>query len=119
MPESTGLVKLVKDITAGTCGEWVCSVSLSDGSRLTRRRCTHPNTNPEIPPHSHYSSIADVGGISVTLVGHPFDTLKVRLQTQPMDKPIYCELQRLCIMELLLSSHFSSFLRVCMSALMR
>lgn len=29
------------------------------------------------------------GGISVTLVGHPFDTLKVRLQTQPMDKPIY------------------------------
>eukprot|EP00955_Chlamydomonas_euryale_P105764 365661-Chlamydomonas_euryale.AAC.49 len=31
------------------------------------------------------------GGISVTLVGHPFDTLKVRLQTQPMDKPIYCE----------------------------
>lgn len=35
------------------------------------------------PPHT--------GGISVTLVGHPFDTLKVRLQTQPMDKPIYCE----------------------------
>ncbi len=31
------------------------------------------------------------GGISVTLVGHPFDTLKVRLQTQPMDKPIYSE----------------------------
>jgi solute carrier family 25 carnitine/acylcarnitine transporter 20/29 len=29
------------------------------------------------------------GGISVTLVGHPFDTLKVRLQTQPMDKPLY------------------------------
>lgn len=29
------------------------------------------------------------GGISVTLVGHPFDTLKVRLQTQPVDKPIY------------------------------
>ncbi|GAX76347.1 hypothetical protein CEUSTIGMA_g3793.t1 [Chlamydomonas eustigma] len=29
------------------------------------------------------------GGISVTLVGHPFDTLKIRLQSQPMDKPIY------------------------------
>lgn len=29
------------------------------------------------------------GGIAVTLVGHPFDTLKVRLQTQPADKPIY------------------------------
>ncbi|GIL50964.1 hypothetical protein Vafri_7041 [Volvox africanus] len=45
---NTGLVKLAKDIFAGTCG-----------------------------------------GISVTLVGHPFDTLKVRLQTQPVDKPIY------------------------------
>ena len=31
------------------------------------------------------------GGISVTLVGHPFDTLKVRLQTQPTTNPIYCE----------------------------
>lgn len=29
------------------------------------------------------------GGISVTLVGHPFDTLKVRLQTQPTANPIY------------------------------
>ena len=24
-------------------------------------------------------------------VGHPFDTLKVRLQTQPTVNPIYCE----------------------------
>jgi solute carrier family 25 carnitine/acylcarnitine transporter 20/29 len=30
-----------------------------------------------------------IAGINVTLVGHPFDTLKVRLQTQPQDKPIY------------------------------
>jgi len=29
------------------------------------------------------------GGIGITLVGHPFDTLKVRLQTQPVAKPIY------------------------------
>lgn len=29
------------------------------------------------------------GGFSVTLVGHPFDTLKVRLQTQPTNPPIY------------------------------
>jgi len=29
------------------------------------------------------------GGVAVTLTGHPFDTLKVRLQTQPLDKPIY------------------------------
>ena len=28
-------------------------------------------------------------GINVTIVGHPFDTLKVRLQTQPTDKPVY------------------------------
>jgi solute carrier family 25 carnitine/acylcarnitine transporter 20/29 len=30
-----------------------------------------------------------IAGINVTFVGHPFDTLKVRLQTQPMDHPIY------------------------------
>eukprot|EP00873_Tetraselmis_striata_P021648 jgi/Tetstr1/441912/TSEL_030120.t1 len=29
------------------------------------------------------------GGISVTLVGHPFDTIKVRLQTQPSVNPLY------------------------------
>ncbi|KAI8476308.1 MAG: mitochondrial carrier domain-containing protein [Monoraphidium minutum] len=29
------------------------------------------------------------GGISVTLVGHPLDTIKVRLQTQPVGAPIY------------------------------
>ncbi|PNH07796.1 Mitochondrial substrate carrier family protein G [Tetrabaena socialis] len=45
---NAGMIKLAKDIFAGTCG-----------------------------------------GISVTLVGHPFDTLKVRLQTQSMEKPIY------------------------------
>lgn len=31
------------------------------------------------------------GGIAVTLVGHPFDTVKVRLQTQDFAKPIYCK----------------------------
>ncbi|KAL4855135.1 Mitochondrial substrate carrier family protein G [Chlorella vulgaris] len=30
-----------------------------------------------------------VGGIAVTMVGHPFDTVKVRLQTQPSANPIY------------------------------
>lgn len=30
-----------------------------------------------------------VGGVAVTLVGHPFDTVKVRLQTQPTSNPIY------------------------------
>ena len=28
-------------------------------------------------------------GIAVCLVGHPFDTLKVRLQTQPTHNPVY------------------------------
>ena len=30
------------------------------------------------------------GGIAVTLAGHPFDTAKVRLQTQSSTNPIYC-----------------------------
>ena len=30
-----------------------------------------------------------IAGINVTLVGHPFDTLKIRLQTQPHTNPIY------------------------------
>jgi hypothetical protein len=55
---------------------------------------------PQQPPQASSSRLLQVakdvfagtcGGISVTLVGHPFDTIKVRLQTQPMDKPIYGE----------------------------
>jgi len=30
-----------------------------------------------------------VAGVAVCIVGHPFDTLKVRLQTQPINNPIY------------------------------
>lgn len=30
-----------------------------------------------------------IGGINITLIGHPFDTLKVRLQTQPQHPPLY------------------------------
>ena len=29
------------------------------------------------------------GGVANCVVGHPFDTLKVRLQTQPVDRPVY------------------------------
>jgi len=29
------------------------------------------------------------GGVTTTLVGHPFDTIKVRLQTQPAENPLY------------------------------
>ena len=28
-------------------------------------------------------------GVSICLVGHPFDTIKVRLQTQPVNNPVY------------------------------
>lgn len=30
-----------------------------------------------------------ISGIAGCLVGHPFDTLKVRLQTQPVNNPVY------------------------------
>lgn len=30
-----------------------------------------------------------VGGVAIVMVGHPFDTVKVRLQTQPSTSPIY------------------------------
>jgi len=30
-----------------------------------------------------------IGGFGLCLVGHPFDTMKVRLQTQPFDNPMY------------------------------
>ena len=36
------------------------------------------------------------GGIAVTLVGHPFDTAKVRLQTQSARNPIYCKCRLSC-----------------------
>ena len=37
----------------------------------------------------------------MTLVGHPFDTVKVRLQTQDFAKPLYCKLwDSLCQLKL-------------------
>lgn len=39
-------------------------------------------------------------GINVTLVGHPFDTLKIRLQTQPQSQKIYSGLKD-CFMKTL------------------
>ena len=52
--------------------------------------------SPAVASQGWMKTVKDVvagtcGGISVTLVGHPFDTLKIRLQSQPIDKPIYCE----------------------------
>lgn len=66
------------------------------GAGITMTTQAAPSSPAAVtPPKSSLLQLAkDVfagtcGGISVTLVGHPFDTLKVRLQTQPMDKPIY------------------------------
>ena len=47
------------------------------------------STHPPPPPKSTAPLPKSPGGVSVTLVGHPFDTLKVRLQTQPTTNPIY------------------------------
>jgi solute carrier family 25 carnitine/acylcarnitine transporter 20/29 len=45
-------------------------------------------------PSTTYKVIRDIcagtlAGINVTLIGHPFDTLKVRLQTQSVENPLY------------------------------
>lgn len=49
---------------------------------------------PKAPATGFVKLVKDVfagtcGGIAVTAVGHPFDTIKVRLQCQSMEKPIY------------------------------
>lgn len=36
-----------------------------------------------------YFFAGGVGGVLTVLVGHPFDTVKVRLQTMSLDKPQY------------------------------
>jgi hypothetical protein len=89
-----GAVKLAKDIFAGTCG-----ARRHHGMRTAANLLLHcvgagrqlgiaaPLTTTSLSPH-----LRDAGGIAVTAVGHPFDTIKVRLQTQPMANPIYGEL---------------------------
>lgn len=42
------------------------------------------------------SAAGTAGGIAVCIVGHPFDTLKVRLQSQPIENPIYKGLTDCC-----------------------
>lgn len=66
----SGVLKFAKDVVAGTCGPYCISSHAS-------------------PFDTAHGAPRRTGGIAVTLVGHPFDTLKIRLQTQPADKPIY------------------------------
>lgn len=77
--ELQGAAKVARDVVAGTCG----------ASGLVQRLC-HAHALTEL------IVAACAGGIVVTLVGHPFDTLKIRLQTQPSGKPIYCASQSCC-----------------------
>ena len=60
---------------------WGGSLVLSNV--LTTIKCTDAfSSSPNSPIPVNY--IAGVlGGVTVTFVGHPFDTVKVRLQTQP------------------------------------
>ena len=74
-PAPAGWIKLSKDVFAGTCGGWV--VAGWGRARAWLMECVR--------------LLQLSGGIAVTLVGHPFDTLKIRLQSQPIDKPIYCK----------------------------
>ena len=63
---------------------------------------TSTNNHPKLAEASHNKKVrtkfqqscvdilaGTIAGINVTLVGHPFDTLKIRLQTQPSINPIY------------------------------
>lgn len=57
-----------------------------------------------------------IGGIGITLVGHPFDTLKVRLQTQSATNPIYSGLGD-CVRKTYQSEGFPGFYKGVMSPL--
>ena len=75
------------------------SITANLSSYLPISLCKMSNHQSPIPspPSGGWLKVAKdivagtTGGISVTLVGHPFDTLKVRLQTQSQAKPLYSE----------------------------
>lgn len=82
MPEKSAQVqspvlKASKDVLAGTCGK--AMYKSTDCIGVESRFCNGRHKVPLL-----------AGGIAVTFVGHPFDTVKVRLQTQDFAKPIYC-----------------------------
>ena len=82
-----GAMKFLKDTVAGTCGTMLCShlpLSSEEGFSHSGRATEKDNVL------LHKSSF-DAGGIAVTLSGHPFDTVKVRLQTQSSTNPAYCK----------------------------
>ena len=86
-------MKMSKDVIAGKVSLRFCSfffflptISLSLSLSLFWRE--------EVPNFLFYFiSLSLVtgtcGGIVVTLIGHPFDTLKVRLQAQSIANPVY------------------------------
>lgn len=68
------------------------ALAKNGSARFSLTRFPLALTEPHTTTH-HYP-----GGIAVTMVGHPFDTVKVRLQTQPTANPVYCALEA-CVWE--------------------
>ncbi len=63
-----------------------CAVSTSTG-RFTRA-VSNPTRRAD---EQTQFNLLSAGGLAVVAVGHPFDTVKIRLQTQPSVNPIYSE----------------------------
>ena len=42
----------------------------------------HPSSSPSTHTHTHTHTHTYTEGVSLVLAGHPFDTIKVRMQTQ-------------------------------------
>ena len=94
---SGGFAKFVKDTVAGTCGK---DLLLTTFAYRSEGASTAQELALRIRPlfASSYSLLDQrlttplaAGGVVVTFVGHPFDTVKVRLQTQSATNPTYCK----------------------------
>ena len=103
MPDSKagGLSSVLsgRDVFAGTCGTQARSdpaavraeIALALSCRVLVELSGTVIASPVVLLWLYAQTSKHVaGGVVVTLVGHPFDTLKVRLQTQSSTKPIYC-----------------------------
>ena len=68
----------------------ICASVLSLQHDVIRRLRVNMTSDQSFVRRTSKNVVAGtVAGIAVCLVGHPFDTLKVRLQTQPINNPIY------------------------------